>query len=211
MAEDSHFLSRWSQRKAKARQGAAPASEELPRDPARAEAALPETQALSAPATEPVAPVEQPPLPTLADVEALTHKSDFARFVAPEVSGDVRNAALKKLFSDPHFNVMDGLDTYIDDYNKPDPLPAAMLKKMAHAAYLGLVEPEAEKAPEAPGSRQEQAREQASQSSDESTAGNVSAAMKAHDEDPDLRLQSHHSPGPPGPEPSSGQDAGGQR
>ena len=30
---------------------------------------------------------------------------------------------MKKLFSDPHFNVMDGLDTYIDDYGKPDPLP----------------------------------------------------------------------------------------
>jgi hypothetical protein len=33
----------------------------------------------------------------------------------------VRNAALKKLFTDPHFNVMDGLDVYIDDYGKPDP------------------------------------------------------------------------------------------
>ena len=30
---------------------------------------------------------------------------------------------MKKLFSDPHFNVMDGLDTYIDDYGKPDPIP----------------------------------------------------------------------------------------
>jgi hypothetical protein len=39
--------------------------------------------------------------------------------VAPEV----KNAAFKKLFADPHFNVMDGLDIYIDDYSKPDPLP----------------------------------------------------------------------------------------
>ena len=38
------------------------------------------------------------------------------------------NAALKKLFSDPHFNVMDGLDTYIDDYGKPDPIPPSMLR-----------------------------------------------------------------------------------
>ena len=60
-----------------------------------------------------------------SDLAALGRDSDFTRFVTPEVSGEVRNAALKKLFSDPHFNVMDGLDTYIDDYSKPDPLPAA--------------------------------------------------------------------------------------
>ena len=50
----------------------------------------------------------------------------------------MKNAALKKLFTDPHFNVMDGLDTYIDDYGKPDPLPAGMLRKMAQSQLLGL-------------------------------------------------------------------------
>ena len=50
----------------------------------------------------------------------------------------VKRAALRKLFSDPHFNVMDGLDTYIDDYNKADPLPASMLRKMTQSAFLGL-------------------------------------------------------------------------
>jgi hypothetical protein len=50
----------------------------------------------------------------------------------------VRNAAMKKLFSDPHFNVMDGLDTYIDDYGKPDPLPLAMIRQMTGARALGL-------------------------------------------------------------------------
>ena len=48
----------------------------------------------------------------------------MARDVAPEV----RNAAMKKLFADPQFNVMDRLDTYIDDYSLPDPLPASMLR-----------------------------------------------------------------------------------
>ncbi len=56
------------------------------------------------------------------------------------VDGAVRNAALKKLFSDPHFNVMDGLDTYIDDYGKPDPLPLTMLRRMRQSAALGLFE-----------------------------------------------------------------------
>ena len=40
---------------------------------------------------------------------------------------DVRRAALKKLFSDPRFNVMDGLDVYIDDYSKTEPIPPEML------------------------------------------------------------------------------------
>jgi len=44
--------------------------------------------------------------------------------------------ALKKLFHDPHFNVMDGLDTYIDDYSKPDPLPAAMLATLRQAQKI---------------------------------------------------------------------------
>ena len=38
---------------------------------------------------------------------------------------------MKKLFADPHYNVMDGLDVYIDDYSKPDPIPPR------HAAPAG--------------------------------------------------------------------------
>jgi hypothetical protein len=82
-------------------------------------------------------------LPTLADVEQLTPQSDFSSFMTQGVSPDVRNAAMKKLFTDPHYNVMDGLDIYIGDYNTPDPMPAGMLAKMVGAQFLGLV-----KAPE---------------------------------------------------------------
>lgn len=200
---DDNFLSRWSRRKVTARQGA-------PQDDSPGFVAVPPVAPLSSESWSEARPPdvphanasvpEQPPLPTLADVESLTCESDFARFVAPEVSGEVRNAALKKLFSDPHFNVMDGLDTYIDDYNKPDPLPAAMLKKMAHAAYLGLVEPEPALKPES-----------AHRFPEERMAGNASAPMETHDEDPDLRLQSHHPPGSPGSEPGTGEDTRGQR
>jgi hypothetical protein len=189
MAQDSGFLARWSQRKVQARQGV-----ESPEVPAPVAAPAPVVAPADAPAPEPAAP----PLPTLNDVTQLTRDSDFSRFVAPEVSGEVRNAALKKLFSDPHFNVMDGLDTYIDDYNTPDPLPAAMLRQMAQAAYLGLAEPETETEPAQTGPP---------------AAGPQlppAAAMEPHDEDPDLRLQSLHDPGPPGPEPGAGGNAGGQ-
>ena len=82
-------------------------------------------------------------LPTLADVEQLTPQSDFSTFMTQGVSPEVRNAAMKKLFTDPHYNVMDGLDIYIGDYNTPDPLPEGMLAKMVGAQFLGLV-----KAPE---------------------------------------------------------------
>ena len=193
MAQDSGFLARWSQRKVQARQGTV-----LPEAPPPVPAPVP---AVAAPATEAPAATPAPaapPLPTLDDVTQLTRDSDFSRFVAPEVSGEVRNAALKKLFSDPHFNVMDGLDTYIDDYNTPDPLPAAMLRQMAQAAYLGLATPETETEPARTGPP---------------AAGPQlppAAAMEPHDEDPDLRLQPLHDPGPPDPEPGAGGNAGSQ-
>jgi hypothetical protein len=69
----------------------------------------------------------------MRDVAFLHAESDYSRFVAKGVDKAVRRAAMKKLFSDPHFNVMDGLDIYIDDYTKPSPLPAGMLAALRHA------------------------------------------------------------------------------
>ena len=60
-------------------------------------------------------------------------ESDYAQFFQPKVPEALRRAAVKKLFADPHFNIMDGLDTYIDDYSKPDPLPPGMLARLWHA------------------------------------------------------------------------------
>lgn len=72
-------------------------------------------------------------LPTLADVGALTPDSDFSRYLAPRLDRAVHRAAMKTLFSDPHFNRMDGLDIYIDDYNVLSPVSAVMLAGFAHA------------------------------------------------------------------------------
>lgn len=74
----------------------------------------------------------------LPPVESLTKDSDYTRFMQPDVPRASRNAAMKKLFTDPHFNVMDGLDTYIDDYTKEDPIPEAMLRELAQSKMLGL-------------------------------------------------------------------------
>lgn len=87
------------------------------------------------PAAAPLATVqddERPP-PTLDDVALLTPESDYSAFVAKGVDKVVQRMALKKLFADPNFAVMDGLDIYIADYNKAAPLTDAMLASLKHA------------------------------------------------------------------------------
>jgi len=151
----SNFLSRWSRRKAQLREGVA-----LPDEAAAAQhaatlagaevlapVALPAAPAGPQPPQDPVPPPHTgavPPAPTLADVAALSAQSDYTRFVARGVAPEVKNAALKKLFADPHFNLMDGLDTYIDDYGKPDPLPAGMLRQMVQSHLLRLFDDDKE-------------------------------------------------------------------
>jgi len=143
------FLGRWSQRKQALREGKAPPEPAAtPPDASSAPDGL-----ASAPAhvtqapnrTEVATPPPQAPAPTLDDVHSLTPEDSFARFVAPDVAPDVRNAAMKKLFADPHYKLMDGLDIYIDDYSKPSPLPAATLRQMASAKFLNLFDEEAPK------------------------------------------------------------------
>ena len=113
------FFGRWSRRKHEAAQ-----AEAVPVDVA------------PAPAVVPANAQDDLPAPTLEQVAVLEKDADFRPFVARGVDEGVRRAAMKKLFTDPHFNVMDGLDIYIDDYSKSDPIPAAMLLAMNHAKDL---------------------------------------------------------------------------
>lgn len=139
---DESFLSRWSRRKAAERRG-----EPEPEAPPPAEVVrAPEPESAPAPAPAEPAPEAPPPL-TLEDAAKLTPADDFAPFVARGVDEVVKRAALKKLFADPHFNVMDGLDTYIDDYSQPDPIPPDMLRELRHTAELRLFEPLDEEVP----------------------------------------------------------------
>ena len=97
---------------------------------------------------EAAAAVAQPPAPKPAEVkqeelppvESLTFDSDFGAYVRANIDESLKRAALKKLLHDPRFNVMDGLDIYIDDYSKDDPIPEEMLKKLEHAR--GILFPE---------------------------------------------------------------------
>jgi len=76
------------------------------------------------------------PPPELPPADQLTFDSDYRAFFHPKVGEDTRRAALKKLFSDPRFNVMDGLDVYIDDYSKTEPIPPAMLAGLRQAQKI---------------------------------------------------------------------------
>lgn len=81
----------------------------------------------------------------LPSIDSLTPQSDFRPFMQAGVDAATRNAALAQLFRDPHFNVMDGLDVYIDDYNKTEPIPPAMLAKLRQLHSIGLSDEEIER------------------------------------------------------------------
>jgi hypothetical protein len=129
------FLSRWSRRKIAARQAEA--------EPQIAAAATPQPAPEAAGLRE-GEPVQPQPLPDPETLEGL--RSEYREFLQPGVDESVRRVALKKLFADPHFNVMDGLDVYIDDYSKPDPIPAALLRSLNQARGLRLFDDEDEAA-----------------------------------------------------------------
>jgi uncharacterized protein DUF3306 len=73
---------------------------------------------------------------SLPPVESLTFDSDFTPFLKSDVDESLKRAALKKLLHDPRFNVMDGLDVYIDDYSKPDPIEPDVVRTLVQARYL---------------------------------------------------------------------------
>ena len=134
---DSSFLSRWSRRKAAVREG-----QPVPAEPVLAPDAAPVAVTVAkVPTAPPADPQEAALRPTLADVALLQPGDNIARFVARGVDETVKRAALKTLFADPHFNVMDGLDTYIDDYGKPDPIPLDVLRRLTQSETLGLFDP----------------------------------------------------------------------
>ena len=150
------FLDRWSRRKLAAAgkalladtpvPGEAPAAEPggqdglVPAGPRPALAAEAGAEAAAPSAVEAQLPA----------VEGLTLASDFTAFLKDEVSEALRRKALQKLFADPHFNRMDGLDIYIDDYSLPDPIPPEAMAKlksarewlMANEAEVEVVEAE---------------------------------------------------------------------
>ncbi|MCV2366841.1 DUF3306 domain-containing protein [Roseateles oligotrophus] len=172
--EPAGFLARWGRRKAEA----------------RAQAAVPPVIAPEPQATA-VVEVSPEPVPGYADVELLTPGSDYARFMSQGVDAGVQRAAMKKLFfSDPHFNLMDGLDTYIDDYSQADPIPLSMLRQLNQSKALGLFELDDAKVAQDP--------------TPAALAVTETPSLTHDDDHADLRLQQDDAAERPGTEGSAG-------
>lgn len=124
MSKVGLFLQRWS--RLKTQPLAEPVhAKSVPAEPATSSSATPVMD-------------QKPALPAVDD---LTLESDFSAFMQPDVDADTRRAAMKKLFMNDHYRTMDMLDVYVDDYSKPELLPAAMLAHLAHSVDM-LAKPE---------------------------------------------------------------------
>ncbi len=71
---------------------------------------------------------KEEPLPPLQPVDELKPDSDFTPFMNPKVDHKTRRSALKKLFTDAHYNVPDPFEAYCEDYTQSEPIPEKMLK-----------------------------------------------------------------------------------
>jgi hypothetical protein len=99
------FLARWSRRKQDARHD----DTDVP---------VHETAAATPPE-----PAETEPAKVLTDadmppLETLDESSDFSPFLSPGVSDDLRHQAMRKLFSQPVYNITDGLNDYDEDFTQ---------------------------------------------------------------------------------------------
>ncbi|PQJ25633.1 hypothetical protein BSZ31_12325 [Limnobacter sp. SAORIC-690] len=138
-----NFLSRWSKRKLEVR-----AQEQLAEEVTvlKTEAPLSGVdsgQSAAAGELSSTKPLEQTaatqpelPLPTEEDLHAVEQGGDIKAFMVDKVSTELKNKAFKALFSRPEFNVMDGLDIYIDDYSKFTPLSQEDIGKMTLSKQL---------------------------------------------------------------------------
>lgn len=135
------FLQRWSRRKQAVQAGVVPteaaaegATQLAAIDPQRAAQASPGRSAdrSADPSTD--TDTKHTELPSLDSLQGL--QSDYLDFMQPKVTQQLKRAALKKLFADPHFNVIDRFEAYSEDYTQADPIPAAMLRGLNQAKGL---------------------------------------------------------------------------
>ena len=135
------FLQRWSRRKQAAQAGVVPtetaaegATQIAAIDPQRAAQASPSRNAGRSADPSADADTKHTELPSLDSLQGL--QSDYLDFMQPKVTQQLKRAALKKLFADPHFNVIDRFEAYSEDYTQADPIPAAMLRGLNQAKGL---------------------------------------------------------------------------
>ena len=84
----------------------------------------------------------------MPDIDSLTPDSDYAGFLAPQVSESLRRLALRKLFQGAQFNVRDGLDDYDQDFTSFTKLGDVITADMKHMLEQELRRAEERKAAE---------------------------------------------------------------
>jgi Protein of unknown function (DUF3306) len=97
------------------------------------------------------APAPKPdasPAPAVPPVDKLTPESDFAAFMNPKVNDELRRLALKKLFSDPHFNVPDPFEPFSGDWTVGEPIPDELLATLNQARSVLFTEQDKQPADE---------------------------------------------------------------
>lgn len=137
------FLSRWARLKAENQAPPKPEVEVAPLPPDTP----PEDAAPEAAALESAVPQEEDAFDpsTLPDVDSLTAQSDYSAFMDARVPVDLRNRALRKLWtSDPVYAVRDGLNDYDEDFRAAS--LAGQVVSSAWDALRGYAPPEEEDA-----------------------------------------------------------------
>jgi hypothetical protein len=140
MTEDEGFLQRWSRRKhtsVEKEKAADKVDEHEGQDEPVKEGELPLAEADVEPRDvseaddgEPEAPGDEdmPPL------ESIDQGGSVTPFMSPRVTEGLRRAALRRLFRQPKYNVVDMLDDYAEDYSTPVPLGDIVTSDMRYRA-----------------------------------------------------------------------------
>ncbi|MGI9047756.1 MAG: DUF3306 domain-containing protein [Burkholderiales bacterium] len=145
------FLARWSRLKTRPVTTGEKVGQDLAGDRNSVAGTPAETPKIGANSNQQAAAAGAPARVALPPLDSLNIDSDYSPFLQPHVEESARRAGLRKLLRDPHFNVMDGLDVYIEDFGKADPMPAAMLadqlRQLLAAQSRDVVEEEGEAKP----------------------------------------------------------------
>ncbi|WP_308874536.1 DUF3306 domain-containing protein [Thiothrix subterranea] len=121
---DETFFTRWARLK-RERPELAPVAEP---NTAAEPAMPPDVEAISAPAA-PAPELTDADMPSLA---SLGFDSDYSGFFSAKVSSELRKSALRKLFHQPEFNVIDELNDYREDFTYFEPLGNLITIDMKH-------------------------------------------------------------------------------
>jgi len=118
----------------------------------------------------------------LPPLESLTPQSDFRAFMEPKVQDTLRRVALKKLFTDPHFNAPDLFEPYSGDWTG-EPIPEEMLRTLNQArTHLFPEEKKREEAEERERLAAEAAARAPQNGASESHAATTDTLEEKHDE-----------------------------